>query len=92
MVNKANMQQVGLVVLQDSREKSIGRIAQLVELSLIFANRVNLHKGLFPTQENDVLKQIQVFFCTPGLPACSYPDSHPPTTETAIFVESHFFK
>jgi hypothetical protein len=47
---------------------------------------------LFPTQENDVLKQIQAFFSTTGLPTSSYPDSHPPTTETAIFVKSHLKK
>ncbi len=45
-----------------------------------------------PTQENDVLKQIQAFFSTTGLPASSYPDSDPPTIETAIFVKSHLKK
>ena len=39
--------------------------------------------------ENDVLRQMQAFFCIKGLPASSCPDSHPPTTETAIFVKSH---
>jgi hypothetical protein len=51
---------------------------------------------LFSTQENDVLRQIQAFFHTTGLPNSSYPDSHPTrlatTTETAIFVKSHFKK
>ncbi len=49
-------------------------------------------EGLFPTQENDVLKQIQAFFSTTGLPASSHPDSHPPTIDTAIFVKSHLKK
>ncbi len=49
-------------------------------------------EGLFPTQENDVLKQIQEFFSTLGLPACPYPDSHPPNTKMAIFVKSHLKK
>ena len=41
------------------------------------------------TIENDVMRQIQAFFSMKGLPASSCPDSHPPTTETAIFVKSH---
>jgi hypothetical protein len=44
---------------------------------------------LFPTQENDVLKQIQAFLLTRGLPTSSYPDSHPPTTKTAILAKIH---
>jgi hypothetical protein len=47
---------------------------------------------LFPTQVNDVLRQIQAFSSKRGLPSSSYPDSHPPTTETAIFVKSHLKK
>jgi hypothetical protein len=47
---------------------------------------------LFPTQENDVLKLIQAFFSTTGLPTSYYPDSHPPTNETAIFVMIHLKK
>jgi hypothetical protein len=49
-------------------------------------------EGLFPAPENDVLKQIQAFFSTRGLPASSYPESHPPTTERAFFVKSHMKK
>ena len=45
-----------------------------------------------PTQENDVLKQMRAFFSTMELPITSFPDSHPPTTETAIFVKSHMKK
>jgi hypothetical protein len=41
---------------------------------------------------NDVLRQIHTFFSTRGLPASSYPDSHPPTPETAIFVKSRLKK
>ncbi len=81
---------------QDSREKSICRITCLVALYLIFKKQVNLQWGIVPTQLNEwgtqdhnVLRQIHAFFSTRGLPASSYSDSLPPTTETAIFMNSH---
>jgi hypothetical protein len=37
-------------------------------------------------------ERVQALFSTRGLPASSYPDSHPPTMETAIFVKSHLKK
>ena len=40
-----------------------------------------------PTNETDVMRQIQAFFSTKGLPVSSYSDSHPPTKETAILVK-----
>ena len=51
-------------------------------------------EGLFPTQENDVLRQMQLetFFSTRELSVTSIPDSHPPNTQTAIFVKSNVKK
>ncbi len=76
---------------QDSRKKYISRIACLVALYLIFTKQVNLPLGIqfAPYSSELFLKQIQEFFSTRGLPSSSYPDSLPPTIETAIFVKSH---
>ncbi len=51
-------------------------------------------EGFLPTKkkEDDILKQIQAFFCTKEISASSSPDSQPLTTETAIFVKSHLKK
>ncbi len=75
----------------------MGRITRPVALRLstfsYFSQKERIcSEGLFPTQENEVLKQIEAFFSALGLPACPYPDSHPPNTKTAIFAKSHLKK
>jgi hypothetical protein len=66
----------------------MGRITclEISQKELIFS------EGLFPMQENDVLKQIQAFFSAHGILTSPYPDSHPPNTEKAILVKSHLRK
>ena len=46
-------------------------------------------EGFFPSEEDDVLKQIQQLTSTQEIPTALSPDSQPLTTETAIFVKSH---
>jgi hypothetical protein len=48
-------------------------------------------EGLFIV-EDDILKQILAFFSTKGISASFFPGSHPPTTESAIFIKSHLKK
>ena len=45
-----------------------------------------------PSEEDEVVKQIQALFSTKEIPEGSSPDSQPPTTENAIFVKSHVKK
>jgi hypothetical protein len=47
---------------------------------------------LLPSDEEDVLNQIQALFSTEGVTASSSPDSQPLTTANAIFVKSHLKK
>ncbi len=49
-------------------------------------------KGLLPSNENDVLKQIRAFISMRGLSTSACPDSHPPTTQKSIFVKSQVKK
>ncbi len=79
---------------QDSREKSISRFACLVALSLIFTKEV-CSEGLFPTQENEVLKWSKHCSAWKGSPPAPIQIlTHPPLSliETAIFVNSHLKK
>ncbi len=66
---------------QDSRENPSVGLHVWWHFLLFSKNKWICSEGLFPRQEDDVLKQIQAFYS-------SYPDSHPPTIETAIFVKS----
>ncbi len=52
----------------------------------------NCSEGLLPSEEDDVLKQSQVFFSTRWLSARASSYSQPLTTVTAIFVRSHVKK
>jgi hypothetical protein len=45
-------------------------------------------EGLFPSEEDDALKQIQAFFSTTRILSGPSPGSQPLTTEMAIFVKS----
>jgi hypothetical protein len=90
MVNKNYLQLVGLVSSgqqTEQRKVNCKRIAQhchnwkhILQFS---QTKWICSEGLFPTQEKDVLKQIQAIFHTRGLPGgvptSAYPDSYPPT-------------
>ncbi len=64
-------------------------VLRLLHFPLSSLNERICSEGLLATKEDDIMKQIQAFFCTKGISACSSPDSQPVTTETAIFVKSH---
>ncbi len=87
MANKNYLQDVGLVSSGQRRKLHQSHVqshfARFSQIEWIWS------EGLLPTQKNDVLKQMRAFFSTMEPPITSFPDSHPPTTETAIFVKSH---
>jgi len=90
IVNRNYLQQVGLVSSRQLR-KWFGRSVRL-HFPRFPPNEWIWRGGLLPSNEIDVLKQIQAFVSMSWLAASSCPDSHPPTTQTSIFAKSHLKK
>jgi hypothetical protein len=92
MVCKYYLQQVGLVSSGQRKTFELSvRMSGCIFLDFRRSSdsAVRESEGLLSREEDDVLKQIQAFFSTKGIPAGSSPDSQPPTAENAILVKSH---
>jgi hypothetical protein len=92
IVNKNYLQHVGLGSSEQRRK--VDWYDRVSSCTFLDFHRMRLNEriwseGLLPMNRIDVMKQVQAFLSIKGLPASSCPDSHPPTTETAIFVKSN---